>query len=159
MTTAPAGPAIEPLDVIAAGDAAASAGDWVTAVDRWESALVGEQSERATERLRWFLEQEAAAPTKPTYPRKAALLYGVGCAALGTGVVFLAQSADGTLATLLSIVIWLLYGAAAVAAIVYARWSGPVSNEPPSPIDLGAARSAASALSENHAPHAGNVAR
>lgn len=160
MATTSPNPAEKPIDLISEGDAAASAGDWVTAVSRWEGALGSAQSARASERLRWFLSQESDKSTaSPNRPRKVLLLGGAACALLGTGVVFWAQSVDGSLATMLSILTWLLYGAAAAAAILYARWSGPNDVDEAPPVDLAAAQSVAAALGEFPASESADVAR
>jgi phage-related minor tail protein len=146
-------------DPVSEGDAAASEGNWLLAIDSWEAGLHGPRHNQATSRLQWFLQRGGTAIPQPSF-RKPILLASTALALLGTALVFLAQSSSGMLATALAIAAWACYVATAIGAIMYAWRTGTTSSGPVvDAVALQHARNRARSLASMHEPNAPDVRR
>lgn len=123
--------ATTPDDPLERGDAAAEREDWPSAISAWRAALTSSRRTDAIARLEWFIawrtERPIAQAKIPRWPRKPLELFVgfLACCLFAVAAVFLTEDLSGSASDLFMVVAWLFIVAAAVLALLYARYSDP----------------------------------
>ncbi len=133
MNDPTAAPAAEttPDDPLSRGDAAAEREDWPSAVSAWQRALTSARRDDAIARLQWFIAWRTDRPIvqsrESRLPRKPLELF-VGFLAsclFAVAAVFVTEDLSGAASDVFMVIAWLFIVAAAILALLYARYSDP----------------------------------
>ena len=122
-------PSDNPASALYQGDRAAAASEWVAAVASWQAALATPDRNRAEVRLRWFLDAAATATNTGHRPRNV-VVAGAGAAAVGTGLVLMANEVGNFWRDAFTVIAWVLFFVAAGCGVLYA-YQHPALSEPP----------------------------
>lgn len=112
------------------GDTAAEREDWPAAVRAWDQALSGSRRDDAVARLEWFVARHTGQPVFKATPawtsrRPEIFMAFLSCCLFAVAAVFLTEDLSHAASDVAMGAAWFFIVAAAVLALIYARYSDP----------------------------------